>query len=63
MYFVFAIRLFSIAHLFARYLWDVRNEDKCCVVTHRAVDIRVSWLVYLVCLRSHVLYSVWTTPK
>ena len=30
-------------------------EDKCCVVTHRAADIRVAWLVYLACLRSHVL--------
>ena len=30
-------------------------EDKFCVVTHRAVDIRVAWLVYLVCLGSHVL--------
>ena len=50
-YLVFSIRLFSIANLFVRYLWDVRNEDKCCVVTHRAVGIRVAWLVYLVCLR------------
>ena len=54
-YLVFSIRLFSIANFFARYLWDVRNEDKFCVVTHRAVNIRVAWLVYLVCLRSHVL--------
>ena len=30
-------------------------EDKCCVVTHRAADIRVAWLVYLACLSSHVL--------
>ena len=30
-------------------------EDKCCVVTHCAADIRVAWLVYLACLRSHVL--------
>ena len=30
-------------NLFAvRYLWDVRNKDKCCVVTHRLVDIRVA---------------------
>ena len=54
-YLVFSIRLFSIANFFARYLWDVRNEDKFCVVTHRAVDVRVAWLVYLVCLGSHVL--------
>ena len=33
------------------YLWVVCNEDKCCVVTQRAADIRVAWLVY----RSHVL--------
>ena len=55
-YFVFSIFLFSIANLFAvRYLWDVRNEDKCCAVTHRLVDIRVAWLVYLASLSSHVL--------
>ena len=55
-YFVFSILLFSIANLFAvRYLWDVRNEDKCCAVTHRLVDIRVAWLVYLASLSSHVL--------
>ena len=48
--------LFSIANLFAvRYLWDVRNEDKCCAVTHRLVDIHVVWLVYLAFLSSHVL--------
>ena len=52
---VFSIRLFSIANLFVRYLWDVRNEDNCCVVTYHAVDICVGWLVYLVCLPSHVL--------
>ena len=23
------------------------NEDKCCVVTQRAADIRVAWLVYV----------------
>ena len=56
MYFVFSILLFSIANLFAvRYLWDVRNEDKCCAVTHRLVDIHVVWLVYLAFLSSHVL--------
>ena len=54
-YLVFSIRLFSIANFFVRYLWDVGNGDKFRVVTHRAVDIRVAWLVYLVCLRSHVL--------
>ena len=55
-YLVFSILLFSIANLFAvRYLWDVRNEDKCCVVTHRLVDIHVVWLVYLAFLSSHVL--------
>ena len=55
-YLVFSILLFSIANLFAvRYLWDVRNKDKCCVVTHRLVDIRVAWLVYLASLSSHVL--------
>ena len=48
----FSIRLFPIAHLFAlRYLWDVCNEDKGCIVTHRATDIRVvglfTWLVYV----------------
>ena len=35
--------LFSIANLFAvRYLWDVWdvcNEDKCCVATQRATDL------------------------
>ena len=35
--------LFSIANLFAvRYLWDVWdvcNEDKCCVATQRAADL------------------------
>ena len=44
----FPKRLFSIADLFAvRYLWVVCNEDKCCVVTRRAADIRVAWLVYV----------------
>ena len=53
-YLVSSIRLISIADLFAvRYLWEVCNEDKCCVVTHRAADILVtslglfSWLVYV----------------
>ena len=71
--------LFSIADLFAvRYLLVVCNEDKCCVVTQRAADIRVAWLVYLGRLPSHVLraycnfeskqansldYSNWATPK
>ena len=42
------VPFFSIAILFAvRYLWDVRNEDKCCVVTYHAADFRVAWLVYL----------------
>ena len=60
-YFVFSILLFSIANLFAvRYLWDVRNEDKCCAVTHRLVDIRVAWLVYLASLSSHVLLPIAT---
>ena len=44
----FSERLFSIADLFAvRYLWVVCNEDKCCVVTRCAADIRVAWLVYV----------------
>ena len=55
-YLVFPKSLFSIADLFTVcYLWVVCNEDKCCVVTQRAADIRVSWLVCLACLRSHVL--------
>ena len=37
------------------YLWVECNEDKCCVVTQRATDVCVAWLVYLACLRSHVL--------
>ena len=49
-YLVFPKSLFSIANLFAvRYLWDlwdVCNEDKRCVVTQRAADIPVAWLVY-----------------
>ena len=31
------------------------NAHKCCVVTHRAADIRLAWLVLNSCLRSHVL--------
>ena len=47
-YLIFPKSLFSIADLFAeRYLWVVCNEDKCCVVTQRAADIRVAWLVYV----------------
>ena len=53
-YLVFSIRLISIADLFAvRYLWDIFNEDKCCVVTHLAADILVAslglftWVVYV----------------
>ena len=43
MYIVFQESLFSIADLFAvHYLWVVCNEDKCCVVTQRAIDIRVA---------------------
>ena len=39
---------YCIADLFAvRYLWVVCNEDKCCVVTQRAADIRVAWPVYV----------------
>ena len=50
-YLVFSIRLVSFANLFAvHYLWDVCNKDKCCVVTYRAVDIRIPWIVYLSCL-------------
>ena len=46
--------MISIADLFAVcYLWDVFNEDKCCVVTHRAADILVAslglftWVAYV----------------
>ena len=47
-YLLFSIRLFSIANLFSvRYLWDVCNDDKCCVVTHHPADNRVAWLVYV----------------
>ena len=31
----------------ARYLWVVCNRDKFCVVTQRAADIRVAWLVFV----------------
>ena len=45
---VFPKILFSIADLFAvRYLLVVCNENICCVVTQRAADIRVAWLVYV----------------
>ena len=48
MYLVFPISLFSIADLFAvRYLRVICNEDKCCVVTQGAADIRVVWRVYV----------------
>ena len=44
-YLVFSIRLVSIADLLAvRYLSEVCNGDKCCVVTHPAADILVGWL-------------------
>ena len=47
-YLVFPKSLFSIADLFAmHYLWVACNEDKCCVVTKRAEEIRVAWLVYV----------------
>ena len=38
---VFSIRFFSITDLFVvrLYLWDARNEDKCCAVTHRSAVI------------------------
>ena len=70
---VFPKSLFSIADLFAvRYLWVVCKEDKCCVVTQRAADIRVAWLVTfarIACLlqlwikTSKLDYSIWATPK
>ena len=40
--FVFYCRFVAV-----RYLWVVCNEDKFCVVTQRAADIRVAWLVYV----------------
>ena len=72
-YLVFPKSLFSIADLFAvRYIWDVWNENKFCVVTQRAKDIRVVWLdtfARIVCLlqlwikTSELNYSIWATPK
>ena len=57
-YLVFPKSLFSIATLFAvRCLWVICNEDKCCVVTQRAADIPVAWLVYFACLRLYVLLA------
>ena len=55
MYLVFPKSLFSISDLFAgRYLWVACNEDKWCVVTQRATDIRVAWLVtWLVYVRTY----------
>ena len=48
--------VFYIASLFAvRFLWEVCNKDKCCVLTHHAADTRVAFLAHLACLRSHVL--------
>ena len=48
LYLAFPKSLFSITNLFAmRYLCDARNEDNCCVVTQRAADICVAWLVYV----------------
>ena len=46
-YLVFSIRLFSVANFFAvRYLWNVCNEDKCSVVTHRQTFASLAnWLV------------------
>ena len=47
-YLDFPNTFFAIADLFAvRYLWVECNEDKCCVVTQRAADIRVAWHVYV----------------
>ena len=70
---VFPKSWFSIANLFAVcYLWVVWNEDKCCIVTQRAADIRVAWLdtfARIACLlqlwikRSELDYSIWATPK
>ena len=45
---VFPKSLYSFPNLFAvRFLWNVCNEDKCCVVTDHTADIRVPWLVYV----------------
>ena len=70
---VFPKNWFSIADLFAVcYLWVVWNEDKCCIVTQHAADIRVAWLdtfARIACLlqlwikRSELDYSIWATPK
>ena len=43
-------------------------EDNCCVVTHRAADIRVAWLVYArtYCAPIATLNQnkrIWATPK
>ena len=69
MYLVFPESVFCIADLFAvRYLWVVYNEDKCCVVTQHAADIRVAWLVYVrtYCVPIATLNQnrrIWATPK
>ena len=43
MVYLFFQYFFSIAILFAvRYLWDVCNKDKCCVVTNHSADFRVA---------------------
>ena len=70
---VFQKSLFSITDLFAvRYLWVVCNEDKCCVETQRAADIRVAWLVTFARIAcplqlwiktSEPDYSIWVTPR
>ena len=53
---LFFKKFVSIENLFViLYLWGVCIDDKCCVVTQRAAVIRVDWIVYLACLRSHVL--------
>ena len=68
-YLVFPKSLFSIADLFAvRYLLVVCNEDKYCVVTQRAADIRVALLVYVrtYCAPIATLNQnkrIWATPK
>ena len=39
------MRLISFPDLFTvRYLWNVRNDDECSVLTHRAADILVASL-------------------
>ena len=49
---VFPKSLFSFPNLFAvRFLWNVCNEDKCCVVTEHTADRSRP----VACLRSHVL--------